>query len=166
MDISFHKIEFILGSKFSQSGSRLRHELAPYPTARATGRPPSNGARRREYGTVAAGMRASGRGRQKNWGKHFPIWKQRGRLVEPPSRRNGVRPAEGARNFAGRKALNSHKTAKQSRPPWRFAEPRLPPRENGEGNAGRLRPDLRLGRERGDVEPDAGAHRRGDRGAL
>ena len=68
-DISFHKTEFMLGLEFSQSRSRLRHELALYPTAHATSRPPSNGARRREYGTAAAGMRGSERGRQKNLGK-------------------------------------------------------------------------------------------------
>jgi hypothetical protein len=32
-DFSFHKTEFVLGSKFSRTGSLLRHERAPCPTS-------------------------------------------------------------------------------------------------------------------------------------
>jgi hypothetical protein len=66
-DISFHKTEFMLVLKFSQSGSRLRRDLPlPYSTCDR----PSALERREpaEYGSAAAEMRPEGgRGRQIIW---------------------------------------------------------------------------------------------------
>jgi hypothetical protein len=152
----------MLALKLSQSGSRLRHELASYllhvrPSVRP--RMARGGRIRLGSGRNEAGRR---RGRQKPWktlNSEIPVWRpcnllkshrtakaflgpQRLHAVECERSligpQPGARPAEGTRKLPGCKALKSHKTAKALQACGNGPPPR--PVRTGRGRAVTSRP--------------------------